>query len=86
MAYDLTATSLSLSAEHPNVKKRGGKSGREAEYDYEFGESRLQQKRQSLTPVDALLTYPDTTPVLYNSKIAPLVNKAMNGFNSTIFA
>ena len=33
-----------------------------------------------------LLRQPSKTPELYTSKIAPLVQKAMNGFNSTIFA
>lgn len=36
--------------------------------------------------LDKLLQFPSTTPELYNAKIAPLVEKAMNGFNSTIFA
>jgi len=35
---------------------------------------------------DKLLQYPSTTPELYGAKVAPLVEKAMNGFNSTIFA
>jgi centromeric protein E len=35
---------------------------------------------------DKLLQFPSRTPELYNAKIAPLVDKAMNGFNSTIFA
>ncbi|KAK4683756.1 hypothetical protein P7C73_g6472, partial [Tremellales sp. Uapishka_1] len=71
LAYELTPTSLSLSSLHPNVQKRGGKSGREAEYTYTF---------------DKLLEYPAKTPALYEAKVAPLVGKAMNGFNSTIFA
>lgn len=33
-----------------------------------------------------LLKQPSTTPELYSAKIAPLVDKAMGGFNSTIFA
>lgn len=33
-----------------------------------------------------LLRHPSRTPDLYTSKVAPLVDKAMNGFNSTIFA
>ncbi|GFZ46737.1 hypothetical protein JCM24511_03957 [Saitozyma sp. JCM 24511] len=70
-AYELTPTSLTLSDAHPNVQKRGGKSGREDEYTY---------------TVDKLLQFPSTTPELYSTKIAPLVEKAMNGFNSTIFA
>ena len=70
-AYEATTTSLTLSDAHPNVLKRGGKAGREDEYVYNF---------------DALLQSPSTTPELYSSKIAPLVDKAMNGFNSTIFA
>ncbi|RXK38655.1 hypothetical protein M231_04062 [Tremella mesenterica] len=71
IAYDLTQTSLSLSDAHPNVIKRGGKGGREDEYTYTF---------------DALLQAPATTPQLYHAKVAPLVDKAMSGFNSTIFA
>jgi centromeric protein E len=35
---------------------------------------------------DKLLQYPSTTPELYEVKVAPLVEKAMNGFNSTVFA
>lgn len=35
---------------------------------------------------DKLLQYPSRTPDLYEAKIAPLVEKTMNGFNSTIFA
>ncbi|KAL7421908.1 Kinesin-like protein kip2 [Cryptotrichosporon argae] len=70
-AYHLAPTSLSLSDAHPNVVKRGGKSGREAEYTYNF---------------DMLLQFPARTPHLYAAKVAPLVGKAMNGFNSTIFA
>ncbi|WWC89175.1 uncharacterized protein L201_004093 [Kwoniella dendrophila CBS 6074] len=71
IAYEMTPTSLTLSDEHPGVKKRGGKAGREDGYTYTF---------------DKLLQYPSTTPELYQQKIAPLVDKAMNGFNSTIFA
>ncbi|KAK8864543.1 hypothetical protein IAR55_001793 [Kwoniella newhampshirensis] len=70
-AYDITPTSLSLSDEHPKVKQRGGKAGREDGYTYTF---------------DKLLQHPATTPDLYGDKVAPLVEKAMNGFNSTIFA
>ena len=33
-----------------------------------------------------LLRQPSKTPELYSAKVAPLVEKAMNGFNSTIFA
>lgn len=36
-AYELTPTSLELAAQHPNVVRRGGKAGREAEYTYTFG-------------------------------------------------
>lgn len=36
--------------------------------------------------IDKLLQYPSRTPDLYEAKIAPLVEKTMNGFNSTIFA
>jgi hypothetical protein len=36
-AYELTPTSLTLSDAHPNVQKRGGKSGREDEYTYAVG-------------------------------------------------
>ncbi|OCF32982.1 hypothetical protein I316_05320 [Kwoniella heveanensis BCC8398] len=71
IAYDMTPTSLSLSDEHPKVKQRGGKAGREDGYTYTF---------------DKLLRHPATTPELYADKVAPLVDKAMNGFNSTIFA
>ncbi|WVQ81716.1 hypothetical protein IAT38_003841 [Cryptococcus sp. DSM 104549] len=71
MAYDITSTSLSLSDNHPKVKQRGGKAGREDGYTYTF---------------DKLLQYPSTTPELYADKVAPLVEKAMNGFNSTVFA
>nr|XP_031863411.1 uncharacterized protein CI109_001287 [Kwoniella shandongensis]KAA5530483.1 hypothetical protein CI109_001287 [Kwoniella shandongensis] len=70
-AYDITPTSLALSDEHPKVKQRGGKAGREDGYTYTF---------------DKLLQYPSTTPELYGDKVAPLVEKAMNGFNSTVFA
>ena len=38
-AYELTPTSLSLADKHPNVLKRGGKLGREAEYSYPVGTS-----------------------------------------------
>jgi hypothetical protein len=37
-AYELTPTSLTLSDSHPNVLKRGGKAGRQEEYNYTFGE------------------------------------------------
>ena len=36
--------------------------------------------------IDKLLEFPLRTPDLYDAKVAPLVKKAMNGFNSTIFA
>ncbi|WRT66518.1 uncharacterized protein IL334_003477 [Kwoniella shivajii] len=65
VAYAMSSTSLTLSDEHPKVKQRGGKAGRED---------------------DKLLRFPSTTPELYEEKVAPLVDKAMNGFNSTIFA
>ncbi|WVQ99545.1 hypothetical protein IAU59_006681 [Kwoniella sp. CBS 9459] len=71
IAYDMTPTSLALSDDHPKVKQRGGKAGREDGYTYTF---------------DKLLRHPATTPELYAEKVAPLVDKAMNGFNSTIFA
>nr|KIR85317.1 centromeric protein E [Cryptococcus tetragattii IND107] len=71
MAYEITSTSLTLSDNHPKVKQRGGKAGREDTYTYTF---------------DKLLEYPSTTPELYADKVAPLINKAMNGFNSTVFA
>ncbi|GMK55272.1 hypothetical protein CspeluHIS016_0203280 [Cutaneotrichosporon spelunceum] len=70
-AYEVTPKSLALSNTHPNVKRRGGKAGRESEYTYNF---------------DTLVQYPTRTPDLYNAKIAPLVQQAMNGFNSTVFA
>jgi Cdc6-like AAA superfamily ATPase len=35
---------------------------------------------------DMLLQYPSRTPELYTAKIAPLIEKAMNGFNTTVFA
>ncbi|WOO81136.1 Kinesin-like protein KIN-7L [Vanrija pseudolonga] len=70
-AYDLSPTSLTLSDTHPNVIRRGGKAGREAEYTYMF---------------DTLINYPTRTPELYDAKVAPMVQKAMNGFNSTVFA
>ncbi|ORY32865.1 kinesin motor domain-domain-containing protein [Naematelia encephala] len=70
-AYEVTPISLTLSDAHPNVQKRGGKAGREDEYTYTF---------------DKLIQYPSTTPELYNAKVSALVDKAMNGFNSTIFA
>lgn len=82
-AYEATPTSLTLSDAHPNVVKRGGKAGREDEYVYSFGEP---CRVQLVLMIDALLQYPSKTPELYTSKIAPLVDKAMNGFNSTIFA
>ncbi|OWZ51163.1 centromeric protein E [Cryptococcus neoformans c45] len=71
MAYEITSTSLTLSDNHPKVKQRGGKAGREDTYTYTF---------------DKLLEYPSTTPELYVDKVAPLIDKAMNGFNSTVFA
>ncbi|TYJ58685.1 hypothetical protein B9479_000521 [Cryptococcus floricola] len=71
MAYDMTSTSLTLSDDHPKVKQRGGKAGREDTYNYTF---------------DKLLQQPSTTPELYTAKISPLVDKAMSGFNSTVFA
>nr|XP_018262811.1 uncharacterized protein I303_04295 [Kwoniella dejecticola CBS 10117]OBR84969.1 hypothetical protein I303_04295 [Kwoniella dejecticola CBS 10117] len=71
IAYEISPTSLTLSDEHPKVKQRGGKAGREDTYTYTF---------------DKLLQHPSTTPDLYGEKVAPLVDKAMNGFNSTIFA
>lgn len=39
-AYELSVerNTLTLSEAHPNVMKRGGKSGREREYVYTFGE------------------------------------------------
>jgi centromeric protein E len=33
-----------------------------------------------------LLKQPAKTPELYATQVAPLVDKAMNGFNSTVFA
>lgn len=36
-AYELSPTSLALADQHPNVVRRGGKAGREAEYTYTFG-------------------------------------------------
>jgi hypothetical protein len=39
-----------------------------------------------LTTLDMLLKQPSKTPDLYASQVAPLVEKAMNGFNSTVFA
>ncbi|ODO06440.1 centromeric protein E [Cryptococcus wingfieldii CBS 7118] len=71
MAYDMTSTSLTLSDDHPKVKQRGGKAGREDTYNYTF---------------DKLLQHPSTTPELYTAKVSPLVDKAMSGFNSTVFA
>ncbi|KAL1411458.1 Kinesin-like protein kip2 [Vanrija albida] len=70
-AYDLSETSLTLSDTHPSVVRRGGKAGREAEYTYNF---------------DTLINYPTRTPELYETKVAPMVEKAMKGFNSTVFA
>lgn len=35
---------------------------------------------------DTLVQFPTRTPELYENKIAPLVDKAMKGFNSTVFA
>lgn len=87
MAYEITSTSLTLSDNHPKVKQRGGKAGREDTYTYTFGKSSLLSGRSKLTiNPDKLLEYPSTTPELYADKVAPLINKAMNGFNSTIFA
>ncbi|WVQ73983.1 hypothetical protein IAR50_003564 [Cryptococcus sp. DSM 104548] len=71
MAYNMTSASLTLSDDHPKVKQRGGKAGREDTYNYTF---------------DKLLQYPSTTPELYAAKISPLIDKAMSGFNSTVFA
>ncbi|WVO15973.1 hypothetical protein L204_103638 [Cryptococcus depauperatus] len=71
VAYETTSTSLSLSNNHPKVRQRGGKGGREDTYTYTF---------------DKLLQYPSNTPELYSEKVAPMVEKAMIGFNSTVFA
>jgi Tfp pilus assembly pilus retraction ATPase PilT len=35
---------------------------------------------------DTLIQFPTRTPQLYSAKVAPLVEKAMKGFNSTVFA
>lgn len=35
---------------------------------------------------DTVHQYPRTTPELYADKVAPMVEKAMAGFNSTVFA
>lgn len=42
-AYELTQDSLTLTDNHPNVQKRGGKAGREDEYSYNFGTSFLRR-------------------------------------------
>lgn len=39
-----------------------------------------------LIPTDTLVQFPTKTPQLYQNKVAPLVEKAMKGFNSTVFA
>ena len=83
-AYETTETSISLSDSHPNVVKRGGKAGREDEYSYTFGKTIVCIIFELMA--DKLLQYPSTTPDLYNAKIAPLVEKAMSGFNTTVFA
>lgn len=70
-ALDESANTLTLTDTHPNVAKRGGKAGREREYVYTF---------------DQLHLPPHETTVLYERHIASLVDKAMAGFNSTIFA
>ncbi|GHJ86870.1 hypothetical protein NliqN6_3272 [Naganishia liquefaciens] len=62
---------LTLSDSHPTVIKRNGKAGREKEYTYRFS---------------GIYRAPDPTLSLYERQIAPLVAKAMAGFNSTIFA
>ena len=85
-AYELTQDSLTLTDHHPNVQKRGGKAGREDEYSYNFGPSPSDAVLCKLTSIDALLQFPSRTPDLYEQRVAPLVNKAMNGYNSTIFA
>lgn len=87
MAYEITSTSLTLSDNHPKVKQRGGKAGREDTYTYTFGKRSLINRRSKLTiHSDKLLEYPSKTPELYVDKVAPLIDKAMNGFNSTVFA
>lgn len=87
-AYEISRQSntLILADAHPNIVKRGGKSGREAEYTYTFGKLFSMILGVALIPSDALLESPARTPDLYEDKIAPLVDKTMNGFNSTIFA
>ncbi|ORX37881.1 kinesin motor domain-domain-containing protein [Kockovaella imperatae] len=71
-AYNLTSNSLTLTESHPNVIRRGGKAmGREDEYIYMF---------------DNLIEHPSTTEELYRSNVSPLVDKAMSGFNATVFA
>jgi centromeric protein E len=85
-AYELTPGSLTLSDLHPNVIKRGGKAGREEEYTYCFGTYRVLSLHHQTQPTDKLLQFPARTPELYEENVAPLVIKAMNGFNSTIFA
>lgn len=85
-AYELSSDSLTLTDKHPNVQKRGGKAGREDEYTYNFGQPRLSPHPTWLIQADALLQFPSRTPDLYQQRVAPLINKAMNGYNSTIFA
>lgn len=70
-ALDEPTNTLTLTDTHPNVAKRGGKAGREREYVYTF---------------DQLHLPPHETTALYERHIASLVDKAMAGFNSTIFA
>lgn len=82
-AYEITDNALILSDAHPNIVRRGGKAaGRDAEYTYTFGEL---DTLGALTP-DTVHQYPRTTPELYADKVAPMVEKAMAGFNSTVFA
>jgi centromeric protein E len=61
-AYEVSPHSLTLSNTHPNVVRRGGKAGREAEYTYNFGE--LPCFRKELT-----CRYPGSVPDAYTRAV-----------------
>lgn len=83
---------MTLSDSHPTVVKRNGKAGREKEYTYRFSESFLPSANRCPVliavafPPGGIYRAPEPTLSLYERQIAPLVAKAMAGFNSTIFA
>ncbi|GAA6019008.1 hypothetical protein JCM10207_006286 [Rhodosporidiobolus poonsookiae] len=71
--YSLSSSlsTLSLTASHPTLLKRGGKSSSSDEYEYRF---------------DLLHIPPHPTTELYDRKIKPVVRAALGGFNGTVFA